>query len=230
MSSTGVSSPNRLSPATDRRSPQRRFLVASAGFLALAALAAFAHGFLLGIDAPLSELARGAAVADVFRRISTIGATETALVVGAAVTLASWNRCRLFALVFPLTLIAGAVLNVVMKVLIDRPRPPDPGSGVALASFPSGHTFQATILLGLLPLAVLVMTRRRSISHVAMAVAAIGIGAVGLSRVYLGAHWPLDVVGGILAGLALVQAAHYAFFRWHRADTCACKLVAPIAP
>ena len=71
----------------------------------------------------------------------------------------------------------------------------------------SNHTIQATLILGLLPPAVYVLTRRPWVFWPSAAVATTGIAAVGLSRVYLGAHWPTDVIAGVLIGVSLLLLA-----------------------
>lgn len=206
---------------------RRRLLLVSGGFASLAVLAVVANPVLLRVDAPLSEWVRGESLADLFRSVSMIGATETAVAVGLVVAVVTWRRCRAVAVAFVATLAVGAVLNVVLKVVIDRPRPPDPDPGVALASFPSGHTFQATILLGLLPLAVMLLTGRPWVGVAARVLATVGVVGVAISRVYLGAHWPLDVVGGALVGIALIQVTHLGIGRWHRAGRCRCTAPTP---
>jgi len=63
-------------------------------------------------------------------------------------------------------------------------------------SFPSGHTIQAVIALGMLPPVVYALTGRRAVALITTAFTAIGVIGVGISRIVLAAHWPSDVVGG----------------------------------
>ena len=198
-------------------------VAAVAVFVALAMLATFWHSTLLRLDQPLSESVRGTALQDQFGAVTTLGATEVAWGLAMLFGVALWFRCRTLALIYPVTLVVGTVVNISLKALIGRPRPPTPDTGVSLASFPSGHTIQATLLFGLLPVAVWVLTERPIARRVAVVVAAAGIAAVGLSRVYLGAHWPTDVVGGVLVGLALVAGGQRVMRRWHR-PACTCAL------
>lgn len=202
----------------------RRAMFAGVAFGSLGVLAATTHRLLLLLDAPLSAKVRGHGLADLFRSVSSVGATETAAAAALVVAVLMWRRCRAFAIIYPATLLMGAVLNVVLKVVIARPRPPDPDAGVALASFPSGHTFQAALVLGMLPLALLTVSRWVPLTRAAIAVATIGTAAVALSRVYLGAHWPIDVVGGAVIGFVLVEAAHLTLLKTHRTGRCTCAL------
>jgi undecaprenyl-diphosphatase len=193
-------------------------------FAVLAVVAATAHRGLLTVDRPISEWIRGEPVGGaLLRAVTLLGATEVAIAIGVGLAALTWRRCRHVAIAVPLTLLAGAVLNIVLKAIVARPRPPTPDTAVSLASFPSGHTLQATLLFGLLPLLVLAWTPRRPVLRIVGALAVIGVALVGLSRVYLGAHWPSDVVGGVLFGLVLIGAAEAAVARHRHGDACSCR-------
>jgi membrane-associated phospholipid phosphatase/phosphoglycolate phosphatase-like HAD superfamily hydrolase len=121
-----------------------------------------------------------------------------ALLVAAA--LARRRRGRAAAYV-AVTAIATVVVNTALKDLFHRHPPAVFVTGVSVSqySFPSGHTMNATALAVCLTM-VLWHTRRRWLVIGAGAVYAI---AVGLSRLYLGVHYPTDVLGGWAFSLAL---------------------------
>ena len=91
-----------------------------------------------------------------------------------------------------------------LKLLIDRPRPsPDlvqvfqDFGGLA---FPSGHAFQSMVLFGFLVYMCGLLIRRRWLRIGCQGFLIVLLFSVGLSRVYLGAHWSSDVLGGFFLG------------------------------
>jgi membrane-associated phospholipid phosphatase len=112
---------------------------------------------------------------------------------------------------------ASASLTVAVKLLVARDRP---GAGIRLGpvdssySFPSGHTLNSTVFLGLVVI-LLVPTlnaRRQRITVIGAAVSlAFGIG---LSRVYLGYHWASDVAASWLLAIALLTLVDVSRRRW----------------
>ncbi|MBF8267824.1 MAG: phosphatase family protein [Dehalococcoidia bacterium] len=116
-------------------------------------------------------------------------------------------------------MVGGALLsfglNPLLKMIVDRPRP---AADLVVVwqnedglSFPSGHAFTAMVVFGLLYyLAPVLFPWRRAVLLVRIS-SPLLILLIGLSRVYLGAHWPSDVLGGFLVGglvLALLIRLH----------------------
>lgn len=105
----------------------------------------------------------------------------------------------------------AGLLSLLLKVLVDRPRPPDEywqiPDGVHTASFPSGHTLCATTLV--LVTGYLVWRTERSWTVLIWwTVAAIAVIAlVALSRLYLGFHFLTDVLAGACVGVAVLGVA-----------------------
>ena len=73
-----------------------------------------------------------------------------------------------------------------------------------VADFPAGHALRATALYGLAAFCVARLAHDRRQGEIAYAVAAILIIAISSTRIYLGAHYPMDVLGGWMAGGSLV--------------------------
>ncbi len=105
---------------------------------------------------------------------------------------------------------AGSLLMTVLgKDLVGRARPPATLAVPPLEtspSFPSGHTLNATVLVGALAYLTLLVVRRSWQRVLVATVAVAFIIAMGLSRVYLGHHWLTDVVAGWLLGLGWLAA------------------------
>jgi undecaprenyl-diphosphatase len=109
----------------------------------------------------------------------------------------------------------GTLVQQALKAAVGRARPvfPDPVDSAHYAAFPSGHAMTATVVCGLL---LWLLHRRgvgRAVWYTALALAGICVLGVGLTRVWLGVHWPTDVLGGWLLGALVVALA----VRVHRA-------------
>jgi len=102
-------------------------------------------------------------------------------------------------------LAGSTVLYNVFKRITERPRPPasDALGTYSHWSFPSGHATQCTAFLAML-LVLTWLAARPRLRLRAMAAAAVAL-AVGASRIYLGAHWFTDVLGGYALGAAWVS-------------------------
>lgn len=103
-----------------------------------------------------------------------------------------------------LTLTASAVQQG-LKALVGRERPvwPDPVDSAQYAAYPSGHAMTATVVCGLL-LWLVPRGAPRRYAYPARALVAVSVLGVGFTRLYLGVHWPTDVLAGWLLGVALV--------------------------
>jgi membrane-associated phospholipid phosphatase len=73
-----------------------------------------------------------------------------------------------------------------------------------IADFPAGHALRATVFYGLAAFCVARLAPSRRQGYSAYLVALVVIGAISLTRIYLAAHFPMDVLGGWMAGAALV--------------------------
>ncbi|MDR6975170.1 undecaprenyl-diphosphatase [Streptomyces sp. 3330] len=113
------------------------------------------------------------------------------------------------------TAAVGTLVQQGLKAAVGRARPvwPDPVDSAHYAAYPSGHALTATVVFGLL----LWLMRRYGVAPVvwrtALAVAVVSVVGVGLTRIWLGVHWPSDVVGGWLLGAMLVALAIAAHLR-----------------
>ncbi|MGW0177857.1 phosphatase PAP2 family protein [Nocardia sp. NPDC003345] len=114
---------------------------------------------------------------------------------------------------------ASAVLVPVTKHLIGRQRPPAPDRLVTVAelSYPSGHATGSAAVIGVLATLCWFRIHRRAVARLVAILAAVFVILVGLSRVYLGVHWPTDVLAGWTLGGFLVVLGALARTRYRRA-------------
>lgn len=127
--------------------------------------------------------------------VTSVGSDEFLMIVLASMY---WCVDKSLGYLTGIVLLASAGLNNLIKDIVRAPRPSAPAvrvvytGGATGFSFPSGHTQNAMAFWGVLTRE----TRTRAIMRAALVV----IPLVGLSRMYLGVHWPADVLGGILFG------------------------------
>jgi undecaprenyl-diphosphatase len=103
----------------------------------------------------------------------------------------------------------GQGCSELLKHLYGRPRPDLVPHGVYVysASFPSGHSMlSATVYLTLAAL-IASLEPRRGAKILVFVTAVLVMVAVGVSRIYLGVHWPSDVLAGWCAGAGLALVA-----------------------
>jgi undecaprenyl-diphosphatase len=110
----------------------------------------------------------------------------------------------------------GSLLQQSLKAAVDRPRPvwPDPVDSAHYAAFPSGHAMTATVVCGLLLWLAHHYGAPRPLWRTALTAAVVSVVGVGLTRVWLGVHWPSDVLGGWLLGALLAAMAVLVHRRW----------------
>lgn len=114
------------------------------------------------------------------------------------------ERRRREATWFAATAAGGYLLNTLLKLLIARPRPDIVPhlSMVDSPSFPSGHAMMSAVVFLTLGLLLSESARRKSVRTLCVVVPVTVAAVVGLTRVYLGVHYPSDVFCGLCCGIA----------------------------
>jgi undecaprenyl-diphosphatase len=149
------------------------------------------------------------------RDVSALGGT-TVIVLATLVACAAlifhklWRRAAVLAGVVALASLSDQVL----KRFYDRPRPDFAAAGLVTyaQSFPSGHSTSSAALWLSLAMIAASFERQRRAKSFWFAIAGLIILAVGFSRVYLGVHWPTDVLAGWMLGACWALAGWAA---WH---------------
>lgn len=144
-------------------------------------------------------------VQEIGRDMTAFGGIATLVFFTAVVAGYLWIEGKKRVIVLLLTAaIGGQILSSTLKYFFSRPRPDVVPhlSHVYTSSFPSGHSMlSAVIYLTLGALLASVITNRMLKIYV-LSVAVLLTLMVGLSRIYLGVHYPTDVLAGWIAGLA----------------------------
>lgn len=179
--------------------------------LALGCLAAFVLLALCvsaGLVPPALDAwpARSASLGPVASLYSDALPYASQIALAAALVLFLVRRRWAAALSLPFAYVVGEASVGGVKGLLSRPRPP--GATALGGAFPSGHTAGATIECGLVLVTALAVLGAPRAWRIAGAVAWALLSALaGTARVLEGEHWPTDVVGGWLLGIAVVAAA-----------------------
>ena len=105
-----------------------------------------------------------------------------------------------------LACLIGILFESLLKILIKRPRPTEfwPLASESTYSFPSGHSFIVMVLFGMLIYFTYKEIKNKKIQYLLTGIFSIIILLVGVSRIFLGIHYPTDVVGGYIIGLVFL--------------------------
>lgn len=123
----------------------------------------------------------------------------------------------------------SGIVSTVVKALVNRPRPSEDLVRIVFKttqqSFPSGHMLFYLIFFGFLILLMFQLEHiPKSIRVIVGSISLLFIFTIPISRIYLGAHWFTDVLGGFLLGLPCLYVLSYFYLR-KKAD----KEEAPVA-
>jgi undecaprenyl-diphosphatase len=150
------------------------------------------------------------------RLVTALGYYEVVVPLLAATVLAFYLKgWRLSAVLLLVSTAGSSLLTTVLKAVFERSRPEvfDSGYTAAFYSFPSGH---ATVAVGFYGMLTLILAYRLR-GYARWSVAAFGVVLVlliGFSRLYLGVHYPTDVLAGFLAAPLWVISVGAVYVAW----------------
>jgi undecaprenyl-diphosphatase len=151
---------------------------------------------------------------EAMRDVTALGGVTflTLATLSVAAYLAFRQRRRL-ALLTLLTIGGAQLANEVVKDIFQRARPDLVPHGTApySSSFPSGHAMMAMVTFLTLALVLGALEPRRRTRAFLLGLAALMAALVGISRVYLGVHWPTDIAGGWALGASWAFCASLLF-------------------
>jgi undecaprenyl-diphosphatase len=165
------------------------------------------------------EQLRSPGLTAVMQSLSAIGAGEVEIPIALLLSLRlSLIRRRPEAAGYAAATLSGWAAYGVAKWIFERPRPRVipriAGAGGGWYSFPSGHATMAPLVFGL-GLLIWSAPWPRATRVALLLLAAVCSLLIGFSRVYLGVHWPTDVLAGLLLGTG--WAAMWVWW-WERAE------------
>lgn len=150
---------------------------------------------------------RNPALNEIMKVITYLGNWQSIVILSAILISISSTRTTLGIPIGVLCLIS-TILNEVLKTTFARERPAEIDRLVHASgfSFPSGHSMTGLVFFGLL---IILLNRNiiknRSASIIVTGLLSILILFIGISRIYLGVHYPTDVISGFAAGLSLIS-------------------------
>ncbi len=158
-------------------------------------------------------------------QLTYLGATSVvAMTLLVASTLLWMGRHRWSVALLWTAVLGNAALNTALKLAFARPRPTVfpfriSGIGESASSFPSGHAMSSVVVYGTLAYLVARLEPTRRMRRATLAFAVVLVLLVGASRLYLGVHYPSDVLAGYVAGFAWAAtcALGVEAVRWFRA-------------
>ena len=193
-------------------------IIASIGFVVIAAKVRNGTVDRLDVSTELAVHQLDGTVWDALMKGATLIGSSLILlpVVTVVLVLAVRRHERAMAVILAVDAIVVIAVAAVLKVMFARDRPtlfekislPDD------YSFPSGHAMSAMGIYGV-SAAVLIVLYPRAKAPLIVATTIL-IGAIGFSRVYLGVHWPFDVLGGFVGGIPPLAVSVHLLHRLQR--------------
>jgi membrane-associated phospholipid phosphatase len=139
--------------------------------------------------------------------ITSFGADVTVVGVFIIAAIFSLRRRKKEAILFSLSVFVGLLMNFVLKDFFQRLRPDmNPLLELDSYSYPSGHAMNGFVFYGLLAFYLIRFTKKSLLEISIAVVSAVLVILIGLSRIYLGVHYPTDVLAGYMAGFWVVVA------------------------
>jgi undecaprenyl-diphosphatase len=164
-----------------------------------------------GVRAAINQHA-SPALTSLMRFITFFGSTIFIIASGICIVLIFiWIKWRHAALLFTITMAGALVLNGTLKLLFHRARPEAFFDTIAPTSysFPSGHALYSLCFYGTLAVITSARLQSRAVRITCWAAAVSLILLIGISRIYLGVHYPSDVLAGYMTAFIWVMAVAF---------------------
>ncbi|HKP74871.1 MAG TPA: phosphatase PAP2 family protein [Longimicrobiaceae bacterium] len=138
--------------------------------------------------------------------VTALGAGTVVWLVAIVASVFLWVSChRWSAALLWVSILGSGLINAVMKLFFNRPRPhlfPWRVPYAGLSSFPSGHSMTSMVCYATLAYLITRLEPNVFLRRFTIALTTLIVVGIGLSRMYLGVHYPTDVLAGFAMGLA----------------------------
>jgi undecaprenyl-diphosphatase len=208
-----------VATTSGRSSPHRAWLVGATAIAAALVVAVLvAAGACQALDDRALEAAaslRSPSLTRLAVDVTALGATPALLLALALTAALSWRRVPAAGAQLALAATTSFVADGFGKLVLARSRPTvvEHLVEVRSASFPSGHAMSTATVACSIALLAIAARGQATARRVWAFAGAIIVGVAG-TRVYLGVHYPSDVIAGALFGLGWAHLAHAAFTPW----------------
>jgi undecaprenyl-diphosphatase len=145
---------------------------------------------------------RTPSLTSVMLAITALGSATSFFILSILVFLFLFAKKRKEAILFTFIFLSAAGLNFLLKVVFARPRPTLMPLVVEKSfSFPSGHSMNSMVFFMMMSYFVYRNTKYVRLTVAMSILSVIIVGLIGFSRIYLGAHYPSDVIAGYATGV-----------------------------
>lgn len=155
-----------------------------------------------------------------FMKIITKFANTSTIIILCIASLSSLFKKYKGSIYLCLNIVLSTVLNLILKYCIQRPRPELGRRLIEEAgySFPSGHAMASISFYGFLIFLILNSDFKMSSKIILTIILSLIIILVGISRIYLGVHYPSDIIGGYLVSLCLLIVTTSVILKYRKKD------------
>lgn len=138
-----------------------------------------------------------------FIHYTKLGNTIPTVIISFAIFIVLQKKDKLL---FASAMVSTLFTNQIIKHIIQRPRPPLERRLVEQGgySYPSGHTMMSLCLYGILIYLIITKVKDKKLKIIFTTLLTIMALLIGVSRIYVGVHYPSDVLGGYFCGLVVI--------------------------
>ena len=186
-------------------------------FVALGYMVKFYPEALTGFDSNIQTWVRGdlpGGLTAFFKMITTLGNTSVQAVI--AILAVIWLYLRQYkaeAIFVGTSGVLASIMIMSLKYIYQRPRPSITHLVHAGGySFPSGHSLGTFMILGAIAIVLTQRLVKKAAKTAVYGITGLLIFLVGLSRIYVGVHYPTDVMAGICLGISIVSTVYVLYY------------------